>query len=613
MDECEDNMNISNNKWANVIKSGLILLTTKDQKKLIVLIVIQIFLSFIDLLAIFLLGVVSYLAISGIGIAPKSNKILSLLQTTGLKEMTFQKQVLILALFGVTLFIFKSLTTNLLSKKILVFLATRSAYASNILLSKYLNQSNYRIIHSNKSDAIYALSEGVDLLLTKNLALFISFFSDFLLVTIVGIGLFAIDPIFTLGILSYFLIIGVSLYRYQAKFSFNYGLTLSKTRSEISDKIFELHENYREIKSRGANKIYKDRLSELRKIQSMSIAKMSFFQLQSKYIFEASIVLGALVFSALQFIFKDIGHAVTSLAIFLTAGMRLAPTIMRIQNNLVQLNGISGNSVTTASISEIADLNVTAYFAHVDIGTPDTCLVLKNVSFKYPESTINTLDGINLEIKSNSFVAITGPTGAGKSTLLDLCLGFLVPNHGEVKLYGQDPSHFITNNPGSISIIPQRVNIIKGTIKENIILGFESLDKSDDFIWDLLKKVQLFDFVNNLPNKLNSTVGEFGSKISGGQRQRIGIARALYTEPRIIGFDEATSSLDAETEQNISDMLIELKGSFTMLTIAHRLSSVMKSDLLLYLENGKMLASGSFNEVRNKVKNFDNQANLMGL
>jgi ABC-type multidrug transport system fused ATPase/permease subunit len=129
----------------------------------------------------------------------------------------------------------------------------------------------------------------------------------------------------------------------------------------------------------------------------------------------------------------------------------------------------------------------------------------------------------------------------------------------------------------------------------------------------LLKKVQLFDFVDSLPNKLNSTIGEFGSKISGGQRQRIGIARALYTQPKIIGFDEATSSLDAETEQNISDMLIELKGSFTMLTIAHRLSSVMKSDLLIYLENGRILASGSFNEVRNNVQNFDKQANLMGL
>ena len=613
MDECEDNMKVSNNKWVNVVKSGLILLTTKDQNKLIVLVGIQIFLSFIDLLAIFVLGIVSYLAISGVGIAPKSNKILSLLQTTGLREMNFQKQVLILAVFGVALFIFKSLTTNLLSKKILVFLATRSAYASNILLGKYLNQSNYRIIHSNKNDAIYALSEGVDLLLTKNLSLFISFFSDILLVTIVGIGLFVIDPVFTLGIINYFVIIGIFLYRHQAKISFNYGLTLSKTRLEISDKIFELHENYREIKSRGANKIYKDQLSELRRIQAITVAKMSFFQLQSKYIFEASIILGALVFSALQFIFKDVGHAVTSLAIFLTAGTRLAPTIMRIQNNLVQLNGISGSSVTTAAISEMEALNITKYPDHKNNSQPDSCLVLKNISFKYPESAINTLDGINIEIKRHSFVAITGPTGSGKSTLLDLCLGFLVPDRGEVKLYGQNPSQFITDNPGKISIIPQRVNIIKGTIKENIILGFEALDKSDDFIWDLLKKVQLFDFVNNLPNKLNSTVGEFGSKISGGQRQRIGIARALYTEPIIIGFDEATSSLDAKTEQNISDMLIELKGGFTMLTIAHRLSSVIKSDLLVYLENGKMLASGSFSDVRNKVKNFDNQANLMGL
>jgi len=607
------NMKIFNNRWAGVIKSGLLLLSSKDQKKLVVLIVFQIFLSFLDLVAIFILGIVSYLAISGVGVVPASNKILFLLKTSGLEGVAFQKQVLILATFGVTLFIFKSIITNLLSKKISTFLATRSARASNALLSKYLNQSSYKIIHSNKSDSIYALSEGVDLLLTKNLTLFVSFFSDLFLVFIVGVGLFIFDPIFTLGIFIYFIIIGVFLYKYQAKVSFNYGFTLSKTRSAISDKIFEIHENYREIKSRGADKTYKDQLSRLRKIQAITIAKMSFFQLQSKYIFEASIVLGALSFSVLQFIFKDIGHAVTSLAIFLTAGTRLAPTIMRIQSNLVQLNGISGNSISTTSISEIESLHGLNFLSHLENHTPDTSLVLRNISFKYPESLINTLENINIEIKSNSFVAITGPTGSGKSTLLDLCLGFLLPDSGEVKLFGHNPAQFVADNPGVISIIPQRVNLIKGSIKENIILGFESLHKSDNFIWDLLKKVQLFDFVDSLPNKLNSTIGEFGSKISGGQRQRIGIARALYTQPKIIGFDEATSSLDAETEQNISDMLIELKGSFTMLTIAHRLSSVMKSDLLIYLENGRILASGSFNEVRNKVQNFDKQANLMGL
>ncbi|MEN9656294.1 MAG: hypothetical protein RL311_1265, partial [Bacteroidota bacterium] len=323
------NMKIFNNRWAGVIKSGLLLLSSKDQKKLVVLIVFQIFLSFLDLVAIFILGIVSYLAISGVGVVPASNKILFLLKTSGLEGVAFQKQVLILATVGVTLFIFKSIITNLLSKKISTFLATRSASASNALLSKYLNQSSYKIIHSNKSESIYALSEGVDLLLTKNLTLFVSFFSDLFLVFIVGVGLFIFDPVFTLGIFIYFIIIGVFLYKYQAKVSFNYGFTLSKTRSAISDKIFEIHENYREIKSRGADKTYKDQLSRLRKIQAITIAKMSFFQLQSKYIFEASIVLGALSFSVLQFIFKDIGHAVTSLAIFLTAGTRLAPTIMR--------------------------------------------------------------------------------------------------------------------------------------------------------------------------------------------------------------------------------------------------------------------------------------------
>jgi ABC-type multidrug transport system fused ATPase/permease subunit len=121
------------------------------------------------------------------------------------------------------------------------------------------------------------------------------------------------------------------------------------------------------------------------------------------------------------------------------------------------------------------------------------------------------------------------------------------------------------------------------------------------------------DFVRNLPEKLESTSGEFGSKLSGGQRQRIGIARALFTSPKIIGFDEATSSLDAETEQSISEMLLLLKQKFTVLTIAHRLSTIQNADLVIYLEKGKILSAGSFEEVRKKIPDFNYQSSLLGL
>ena len=606
------NMRTLDVKWVKTIKLGLSLLDPKDQKKLIVLGLLQILLSILDLAAIFILGAVSYLAVSGVGVAPKSNKLIFLLDKIGLANINFESQVLVLSVLGVGLFIIKSFSSNLISVKLLKFLATRSTQTSGVLIQKYFNKSTYAVIHSNKNDSIYALSEGVDLLIIKSLSLFATLFSDLFLLIIVSLGLFLIDPIFTLGILISLALLALFLNKNQSANSRSLGLGLSKLRAELSDKIFEFHENYREILSRGVKELYQNKLLGLRSIQSETVAKMNLFQLQSKYIFETSIVVSALLFSLLQFMVKDLGHAIASLAIFLAAGARVAPTVMRMQNSIVQISGIAGHANSTILLSQEKE-NLFPIYKAVIHNQNSIYLSLSDVYFSYPENNANTLESINLNIKKNSFVAITGPTGSGKSTLLDLCLGFLSPSSGEVLIFGQNAEEFILNNPGKVAIIPQKINILKGTIKENIILGYDKFDTSEDYIWSLLERVKLHDFVYKLPNKLNSTTGEFGSKISGGQRQRIGIARALFTNPEVIGFDEATSSLDAETEKSISKMLLDTKGSFTMITVAHRLSSVREADMLVYLENGKIITTGSFEEVKNSVLNFKVQANLMGL
>ena len=152
-----------------------------------------------------------------------------------------------------------------------------------------------------------------------------------------------------------------------------------------------------------------------------------------------------------------------------------------------------------------------------------------------------------------------------------------------------------------------------GTIKENVAIGFPSSSYTDLEIWDALKLSHLDDLVMELPNGINSAVGERGTQLSGGQRQRLGIARALFTKPRLIVFDEATSSLDGATEEAISKAIAELKGTVTVIMIAHRLSTVRNADLVVYLEKGKVVSSGNFESVRASVPDFDLQAKLMGL
>ena len=167
--------------------------------------------------------------------------------------------------------------------------------------------------------------------------------------------------------------------------------------------------------------------------------------------------------------------------------------------------------------------------------------------------------------------------------------------------------------PGAIAYVPQDVMISNGSIKENLVLGYSQDEVGDELIQNALGIAHLQNFVLSLSEGIDTHVGERGSNLSGGQRQRLGIARALITKPKLLVLDEATSSLDGQSESDISDSINEMRGEITVLLIAHRLSTVQNADKVVYMEDGKILCVGTFDEVRKKVPNFDKQASLMGL
>jgi ABC-type multidrug transport system fused ATPase/permease subunit len=189
----------------------------------------------------------------------------------------------------------------------------------------------------------------------------------------------------------------------------------------------------------------------------------------------------------------------------------------------------------------------------------------------------------------------------------------LEPDRGEILISGLPPEFAVLTWPGALAYVPQDVIIINGTLRDNVGLGFDPKFVDDDVVWEALKAAQLGEFAGNLPDGLDTQVGERGTKLSGGQKQRLGIARALFTHPRLLVLDEATSSLDGDTEHAISRAINELKGQVTVIMIAHRLSTVRSADQIVYLNNGQVIAKGSFEDVRNSVPDFDRQARLMGL
>lgn len=227
-------------------------------------------------------------------------------------------------------------------------------------------------------------------------------------------------------------------------------------------------------------------------------------------------------------------------------------------------------------------------------------LRVKRVHYKYPNTATDALVDLNLEIYPGQSVGIIGPTGSGKSTLVDVLLGLLKPTEGQVLVDGIDIHAQPRAWQANLGVVPQTVFLIDDTLKANIAMGVPDAEVDDDSLADAVAMAQLEEFVVSLPNGLDTVVGERGVRVSGGQRQRLVIARALYRKPSVLVFDEATSALDSETERALMSALERLRGQYTVLTVAHRLSTVQNCDTILLVHNGRIADKGSFADLINR-------------
>jgi ABC-type bacteriocin/lantibiotic exporter with double-glycine peptidase domain len=466
-------------------------------------------------------------------------------------------------------------------------------------------------------DITFVIANGINALILSVLGAAISLVSDFSLLLILTISLFIVSPSIALSSILFFGLVGLVLFRLMHNRAQEIGKEDAKLSVQTNNKLIEVLFSYRESIVRNRRAFYVEEVGNLQLSHSHILAERTFMPNISKYVIEISVILGALLVSGVQFLLQDATHAIATLSIFIAAGSRIAPATLRIQQSLIQIKASMGVSGTTFEmLDELLDVQAETGESprfvkeHKDFNPK---ISLKSVSYTYPKNVNFEIRDLSFEVDAGKSLAIVGTSGSGKTTLMDLLLGILEPAAGDIKISGKSPRDAIIHWPGAISYVPQDVLVINGTIRENICLGYSPKEITDEEVFSALSEASLLDFVKKLPLGIHTQVGERGAQLSGGQRQRIGIARALISEPALIVLDEATSSLDGETESQITDALNKIKGRCTVVMIAHRLSSVRNSDLVIYLEQGKVLATGTFAEVREKVPNFDKQASLMGL
>ena len=341
------------------------------------------------------------------------------------------------------------------------------------------------------------------------------------------------------------------------------------------------------------------------------------YKRQSKYTIEVSVILGIALIAGIQFYLFDSNRAIAVISVFLAASTRIAPAIIRLQQNVIAVkSSLSGAKPTFELIDElngVEELARTETVIRTNHADFSPRVKLSNLKFIYSDAIDETIQDISLEIAEGKFIAFVGPSGGGKSTLIDLILGLLAPSSGSITISGLTPFDAIKKWPGSIGYVPQDVFIENSTVKENICLGFNPASVPDDLVWQALQLADLSDFVKGLEGQLAYKISDAGKNLSGGQRQRLGIARALLTKPKIVIFDEATSALDAETENRVSESIMKLTGDCTVIFIAHRLSVVRSADMIYYIDKGKIVNQGTFEELRKLNADFNNQANFMGI
>jgi ABC-type multidrug transport system fused ATPase/permease subunit len=544
----------------------------------------------------------------------------SVIENLGIEDLSSQSQVAILGVLAAILMVFKTCASLYLNKKVIFYLSRRGAFITANLTANLFKKSYIDIKKQGSQSLIYSLTSGVNGITTGVLGSSVALIADFSLLLILIGGLLLVNTTMTLVLLLTLSSVASIMYLFIRNKNKKLAVLGAKYSIDASNKIFEAIGSYRELTLRGQRQYFADTIGATRMLGADAGAQNSYLMNVNKYILEASVIIITLLIAGIQFLLSNALRSVATLTLFFAAITRIAPAVFRIQQNLLTIKTSLGMAKPTLDLIYSLNLSISKQFFEKSIQKIEiehlgfkSEVEVNDLSFKYQKSDNFAIRDINLKLLSGMQVALVGPSGAGKSTLVDLLLGLHHPSTGEVEISGISAADAIEKWPGAVAYVPQEIYLVSGSISDNVLLGFSNNDENKAAVVRALQMAELSEYLDQEGNVIELNIGDEGGKMSGGQRQRIGIARALLTNPKILILDEATSSLDAQTENSVTSTINKIRGDSLVVVVAHRLATVRQADLVIYMQNGQIAAQGSFDEVRQSIPDFDAQAQLMGL
>lgn len=581
-----------------LIKELYKMLTPSQKKSLYLLQIMIVFMAIFEVIGIASIG--PFMAVVGDNTLIQSNaKLLALYEFSGVQnnnEFLIFLGVCVLALLTVA-----SLFSIFTIWRLAMFGSRLGAEISDRLFGFYLKQdwmfhamgSSANLTKQINSEASRLSNGVIQPLLQISARLF--------LVVIIVTAIFLFNPI--VAIIGFSIFAGAYLIIYTLVRSelFENGRTISRLATARFKLLNEGFGGIKDTLLLGRQKDFVDRFDDTSAILAKVQGQNKTLEQVPRYIIEL-ITYGALISLILSLIIADGGNLSTILpvlAIYALAGFKMLPATQQIYVGFAQ---IKANVSALDSIKDdlIASQGNTQQLSQLSIRkmTFKNQIELKEVSFAYPGKPAPVLNGLNLTIKANSIVGVVGPSGSGKSTTIDIILGLINPQQGQLLIDGtpinQENKRAWQN---AIGYVPQSIFLTEGTIAENIAFGISTSEINYDQVKKAITLAHLDEMVAELADGIHAKVGERGVQLSGGQRQRIGIARALYHEADVLIFDEATSALDGLTEKMIMDAIHGFNGTKTIIMIAHRLKTVEKCDTIFMIEQGQLVASGTYAEL----------------